>query len=187
MLLHQEREQMQDTIEDAHRQGLEQGAEEMRRRKDREIRQMDIVWQDRLDAINREREVSCHLRGGVVALQLMVPGVAPYLLSRFAATHMPFCVATLTIARVPRRCNQDTVSDEFNSKVHELSARFRLKQSPVVCQEAQNSVLQCYQSNKTTSLNCNEQVRAFVQCVETARFNYLSSTATGTATGTKRA
>jgi len=72
---------------------------------------------------------------------------------------------------------QDPYSQEFNAKVQELSTRFRLKQNPVVCQDVQNSVLQCYQNNPGRSLNCNEQVRAFVQCVETSRLNYLASSA----------
>ena len=54
--LHQEREQMNDALMQAHATGVEQGAEQMRRAKDHELRQLDVAWQDRMDIVNRERE-----------------------------------------------------------------------------------------------------------------------------------
>jgi len=57
------------------------------------------------------------------------------------------------------------VRDELIQKADEVYERFSYVEKQPICQDAQKSVLKCFELNKEQSLNCSEEVKYFTECV----------------------
>ncbi|KAF6025494.1 hypothetical protein EB796_016193 [Bugula neritina] len=62
--------------------------------------------------------------------------------------------------------------DELVQKADALYERFAYVEGKPICEEAKKAVLECYESNVTTPLNCSEEVKYFTNCVKNYQINY---------------
>lgn len=74
-----------------------------------------------------------------------------------------------------REVHQTTV-DEFAKAVEDVEKKFLKATAPLVCEELQNKVMQCYRDNPKQVLNCSQMVRAYTSCVEHERGSLLKNT-----------
>ena len=62
-----------------------------------------------------------------------------------------------------------TQQEQFSRTMDELEKKFIRNTGSPVCQDIQQDVFQCYQTNPKQTLNCSSHVRAFTSCVDDAR------------------
>ncbi|XP_060064631.1 MICOS complex subunit MIC19-like [Ylistrum balloti] len=62
-----------------------------------------------------------------------------------------------------------TQQEQFSQAMDELEKKFLRNTGSPICQDIQQDVFHCYQSNPKQTLNCSAQVRAFTSCVDDAR------------------
>jgi hypothetical protein len=67
-----------------------------------------------------------------------------------------------------------TTVDHFSTAVQQVEKKYLNTSLPLVCGELQKAVKKCYLDNKSESLNCSSEVRAFEQCVEKQRQRILA-------------
>lgn len=61
---------------------------------------------------------------------------------------------------------EDMTIEKFNQAVEETKRKFCQPRKVLACQHLKNEVLNCYKKNPTHALNCSQQVRDFISCVE---------------------
>lgn len=64
---------------------------------------------------------------------------------------------------------EDLTIEKFNQAVEETKQKFSQPIKMPACQQLKNNVLNCYKQNPTRALNCSQQVRDFLHCVETSQ------------------
>ena len=57
---------------------------------------------------------------------------------------------------------------------NQVYERFSYVEKQPICQEAEKTVLKCFEQNKEQSLNCSEEVRYFTECVLKHQMEYNS-------------
>lgn len=81
-----------------------------------------------------------------------------------------------TIKKLERKNAElyQTTSEQFAKAVEEVEQKFLKTTASPICQELQEEVLKCYQSNPKYTLYCSPQVKAFNECVERTREKILT-------------
>jgi len=64
---------------------------------------------------------------------------------------------------------QKQTNDQFAKAVQEVENKFINITANPVCQDLQAKVIECYQANPNSTLNCSPLVEAFTYCVDRAR------------------
>lgn len=67
-----------------------------------------------------------------------------------------------------------TTVDHFSKAVQQVEKKYLNTSLPLVCGDLQKAVKKCYLDNKSQSLNCSAEVRAFEQCVGKQRQRMLA-------------
>ncbi|KAK2154138.1 hypothetical protein LSH36_275g01041 [Paralvinella palmiformis] len=68
-----------------------------------------------------------------------------------------------------------TTVEQFAKAVEDVEKKFLKTAAPLVCDELQNKLMQCYRDNPNQVLNCSQMVRAYSSCVEHERGSLLKN------------
>ncbi|XP_033746095.1 MICOS complex subunit MIC19-like [Pecten maximus] len=90
---------------------------------------------------------------------------------RLKATEEREAVSKARLKKYEEQSEQQlqTQQEQFSRAMDDLEKKFIRNTGSPVCQDIQQDVFHCYQSNPKQTLNCSTHVRAFTSCVDDAR------------------